>query len=650
MRPLIVVLHERSEQVLAGAARFWDILNVGDPAELVGNLYPILTDAWQLALGIERIGPLAQAILTALARHRTPMRPSALAEAAGADESLVIATARQLYVAGILASEASEDGMRLFLPNELVRLVLRLEQERSESLPPDTPLPILLDRLTDHELLDLAERYGMQIIPAVTTREEAIDFLLRRLGRAAVLGDVRAKLSPAAQAFLDSLLKAQPVPLRDIVERSRGSFAALRSTISELARWGWVWRTGLGDRLAIFIPVALTASQRQRDLQPTAEAVELIPAPSPTATLADLLILLARSLMHEPKANPREISVVPRPSPTGLWYWLDPLDHQAYIAFLEHSARSLGLLRADGTVDASRLRGWLQLSFPEQARRLLRVWRSTPDTDERARRQRILERAKMLATDSWYEWSTIESERTHAGERTVERRALELAWLGVLSLGRIDAQTLAVRTTPWSRWILGLHDDAPPLPFSLHLRLVDQPEITLERPSPLAVWFAARLGQPQQTGPRIVWQVTGDEIAHYLLRSAQLEGAPPEPEKIGRAILRYFEQATERDLPPSWRESFLGLFTRNHPAVAQPAITLTFVSPIDRDRAREALEGAGWSAFPIGARELVITPCEPHRRAQLIATLRRTGFIVEWAAATSGQRKHRTSSAQQRPL
>ncbi|MCX2726394.1 hypothetical protein OO015_02665 [Thermomicrobium sp. 4228-Ro] len=653
MRPLIVVLHERSERVLAGAARFWDLPNAGDAAELVGILYPILTDAWQLALGIERIGPLAHPILTTLAHHRTPLDPDTLAGVLGADESSVLATARQLYIAGILASESSEHGIRLFLANELIRLVLRLEHERSEPLPSDTPLSTLLERLTDHELLELAERYGMPVVPTVTTRQEALTFLLTRMSRPDVLSGVRGQLSPSAQVLLHTLLQERhPVPLQELVERSRGSFAELRSTVSELARWGWIWRTAFRDKLAILLPSMLTTPQDTRDLRPApvSDAVEPLPATAPPATLADLLLLLARSLAYRSGPMQAETSVTPSPSRATSWYWIDPLDREAYIAYLERAARSLSLLRADGTVDLPRLRSWLQLGFAEQARRLLRIWRSVPDPRERARRHRVLERLQALEKNTWYEWSSLDSEHPLVTDRSLDRLAQELAWLGLISLGWTRARSLVIRTTPWITWILGQGDETPPLRFPLHLRLTGYPEVTLERPSPFAVWLAARLGEPLPLGSGIAWHLTPERIAHYVLQSAQLDGTPPEPEKLARAILRHFEQATDRSLPPGWPESFVALFTQSHPAVVHHAVVIAFSSQTDRDRARDVLERAHWTVFPIGSRELVVTRCEPERRSQLVTTLRRAGFVVDWSGSTRARAKRKRTSTQQRPL
>jgi hypothetical protein len=492
----------------------------------------------------------------------------------------------------------------------------------------------------------------MPVVPAVTTRQEALTFLLTRMSRPDVLSGVRGKLSPSAQALLDTLLQERhPVPLQELVERSRGSFAELRSTVSELARWGWIWRTAFRDKLALLLPSMLTTPQDTRDLPPAPvpDVVELLPATAPPVILADLLLLLARSRAARSRPIQPETTAAPSPSRAGPWYWVDPLDREAYLAFLERAARSLGLLRTDRTVDLSRLRGWLQLGFAEQARRLLRLWRSVPDLQERARRHRVLERIRTLETDTWYEWSSLDSEHPLVTDRPLDRLAQELAWLGLIALGWTRARTLAIRTTPWTTWILGQGNETP-LRFPLHLRLTGYPEVTLERPSPFAVWLAARLGEPLLVGSGIAWQLTPERIAHYVLQSAQLDGTPPEPEKLARAILRHFEQATDRALPHGWPENFVSLFTQSHPVVAQHAIVLTFFSQTDRDRARDVLERAYWTVVPIGSRELVATRCEPQKRSQLITTLRRAGFVVEWSGTTRGRNKSRRPSTQQRPL
>jgi len=633
MRPLIVVLHARSERALSSAARFWDLPATTAPAELVGALYPILTDAWQLALGIERIGPLAHAMLRTVANYRTPLSPAAIAAALAVPESIVIGTARQLYIAGILASESTDQGPQLFLPNELARLVLRLERERNEPLVPETALPTLLDRLTDHELLEMAERYGVRIVPTVTTRHEAARALLEVLERSETLRTLQTNLSPAARALFEFLLREnRPVPLRDILARSRSSFGELRRSVSELARWGAIWRTSTNDQLAVVVPRALVSLATPTGLRALPEAVDpLDPSPGWT-TLVDLLLFLARRLdasvaTNRSGARSAAAAGVERNLPSLRSV---PLGHDTYLDFLERLTRSLGLLRSDGTVDPARLRSWLQLSFAEQARRLLRTWRSLPDSQERTRRHRLLEQCKALEPEVWYEWSSLSESAAADEKRQPERLAQELEWLGLLARGRTASGWLAVRVTAWGQWMLELTEHPPALRLALTLRIAGCPDLLLANLFPAVVWLIARLGEPERIGSTLVWKLTAERVARYVQWSARTDAAPREPEKLAAAVLRQLERAFGQTLPGCWSEAVRALFAHNRPALVRPALVLRLVSEADRERAQQALQARSWTVIPIGPAELLITDWEPRQRAQLVAALRRAGFLVDW--------------------
>ncbi len=646
MRPLIVVLNQRSRQALTTAARFWDAPVSDDVAELVGTLYPILTDPWQLILGIERIGPTAYPPLLALAHRRVALAPRELALALGEEESRLLPILRQLYGAAIIASESGDDGLRLFLPSELIRLVLRLERERDDPASPEMPLDHLLERLPDHELLEVAERYGMPVVPTASTRREATEYLLARMQRPDLLGSVRTKLSGFSTELLDLLCRERrAVPLQVLIQRTRGRFGDLRKALSELAHWGTIWHTTVDGHSAVFVPLALSSSAQPAGSLPTSEAVETFVATTPTLSLADLLVVLSRGLtepaerrgLHEALVDP--LSGLPGLSP-------DPF---AYPAFLERCARALGLLRSDNGVDLTRLRMWLRLPFAEQARRLLRTWRSVPEEHARARRYRMLERLRALHTETWYAWTSLFGTDLGDDERQEAWTTYELVWLGILALGRTASGVRVVRLTDWGTWLLERSVTPPPDEQSLVLRLAGCPDLTLSQPNPSIVWLASRLGDVERVSKTLVAVLSARQVSHYLRWVARVEEAPPDPDMLARVVRQQLARATGGQLPPTWDAALRSLFAQHRTATARQALVLAFAREEDRERAEQLLAAERWQVTRISAAELLITGWDHRQRAQLLAALRRGGFVVEWTAPATKRTSPSATGSARRP-
>ncbi|MCX7623683.1 MAG: hypothetical protein RMK01_06205 [Thermomicrobium sp.] len=646
MRPLIAVLHERSRAALANAARYWELPSSGDPAELIGLLYPVLTDAWQLALGIERVGEQALPVLTVLAQHRSSLPPSQVGAAIRGDEGLTLRVLRQLYVAGIVASESSPEGPRVYLPNELIRLVLRLVREREQPLAPDAPLDALLERLSDHELLESAELYGMRVVPAVTTRQEASSFLLERLQRPETLAKARAALAPAALSLFDALRQAGgPLAVAEAQSRFGKSFGEFRMVVSELARWGLVWRSTTQGRLALLVPSVFardTDSTRTIRSIGRAEPYETI---SPLAPLVDLVLLAAQALARDLEAT-LPSGAADETLPTGgRWFRDDPVTRPVYLDFLRRCARSLGLLRSDGGLDRTRLRSWLRLSFPEQARRVLRAWLSVPEPEERRTRNQLVQTLRELEPLAWYAADALVGSGSPEAERTGQRLLRELAWLAVVALGQTPGGVSAVQLTLWGSWLLGRTSDVPVPSLSVGFRLVGRGSFAIPHATPSTVWLAALLGDVEPAGSTLVSHVSAESVARYVRYLTTLEAGPRSPESLARAVLDELERGAGTELPPEWRDALLRLFTQSRPAVVRPALVLDFANAEDRERARAALRPAGWETAPLGTHQLLVWEPDPKRRARLLATLRRAGFIASWAGAHPRRTKQSAPSS-----
>ncbi len=637
MRPLLVILHERSLQSLTAAARFWDLSVTSDASDLVGSLYPLLTDAWQLALGLERIGPLAWKTVALLGHHRTLLRPSEFAAELGSDEASVLAVLRRLYSAAVVATLATDEGPALYLPTELARLASRLQHERDQPLSTDAEMTELLDRLTDHEVLELAERYGMRVLPTVTTREEAVTYLAERFSDPVLHRNIRTSLSPRAQQLLEQLSEhQQPLRVSALLADPHWPFGDLRRAVAELSRWGLVWRTETNGRLALLLPSLLANVRIDAASPQPITHVESTTHRLPLASLLDLLsllVLVQRRNSHRARATSAGTMHPNARAIRRRWFHDDPHDQAAYLEFLQRIARTLGLLGHEQTLDSMRLASWLRLSFPEQGRRLLRAWRFTLDPTQRSEAERLLKILRSLNIDTWYEWPGIVRQRllSDMPEHRHERFARELDWLGVVTRGQSANGTLAVRLTQWGAWLLGLRADPPVQSLFATITAPGCPPIELQTLTPEGTWLLYQIGDLLQTERKPVWHLTPQSVARYVAAAVwSTSSAPRPPEELGQVLLRTLEAAHGRPLPPVWRETLLGWFAQSRPAMARPALYLRFSSSADREHARAALETAQWRVTPFGEHDLLIVDFETRHRARLVSLLRRAGFILEW--------------------
>ena len=633
MRPLLVVLHDRPLQSLRAAARFWEIAPTESAAELTGLLYPILTDAWQVALALEWLGELAEAALCILAERRLPLSPNEIARTLGRDEGATIAVLRQLYVAGLLASEPSGEGPRVFLPNEVARVIQRLEHERSDPIGPDGPLPALFGQLTDHELLELAERYGLAVIPSVTSRDQALGYLVSRLVDPTVLYRICTGLSPRARQLLTHLgSRRAPLPLSELLRDRRWTFGELRRTVSELARYGLVWRTFEGSARCLMVLPTLTLGTSSTPTPQPIDDVSVTTQAPPQAAVLDLLLLLARSL-RSGTAWPRE-SRPPRPLVAAIarqhWFWEDASDSLAYFIFLRRCAGSLGLLTPQGELARPRLAAWLRASFAEQGRRLFRVWSATSDPRARELLMSLVQQLRTLRVGAWYDWNEVvrESLGGTSSERE-EARLQELEWLGIVQRGRTADGTRAIRLTSWGGWALGILRSVP----QIDMRALFQTEngLTLELPilTPEFTWIASQLGTLQSSRPVPTWLLSARTVEDFVRTELRSGSFSLSLNDLPNAVIELLERALESPLPSSWQESVRAWLAHSRPAVVRPALAVRFASTSDRDQAWALLEQVVESITPLDDTTLVAWLPETRARRTIESVLRKGGFLVE---------------------
>lgn len=631
MRPLLAVLHERTPQSLLSTAHFWGILETSDPAELPGQLYPWLTDAWAIALALERIGPLARQALTWLAQQRRVVTPSELARQLGVEEPLLLGVLRRLYVAGLLESQLVESVPHLSVPLEIARTIQRLAQEAGTTFQQERSLSELLDGLTDREILELAEAYGMRVLPTVTPRTEAFSFLLARLSEPAILAKQRQALPRQADELLSSALASpQALLVTELLDNSRWSFGELCQAIVRLARIGFLWRVYLQGKLALEpLPTLSRIGSATTPLQPLS-AVHPLSTTPPYAVLVDLTLLLA-ALQQQRISWPIDAEL-PRslflgPNQIRL-VRADPVDSRAYLVFLRRLASIVGLLPASGRIDRSRLSQWLRLPFTEQSRRLFKAWQHTTSSAPRPVLQRLFARLRKLDTHYWYEWIHL-FEHDEQGDEQSFQIVRELDWLGILATGRAVSSILAIRMTAWGRWLLsgGSIPPTPMLPGKLSAP--GCPTLFLRKCSLELIWLASRLGKVEQSTPELAWTITPETVASYV-RTALTAERTLTLDQIQQHAFQALTRLIQQPLPEIWHHTLLRWFAHSRPVLVQGALLLHFATPQDQKDAQRALQAAGIAYAGLSETQLLITPYETRQRSRIDHLLEQAGFVLEW--------------------
>ena len=681
MRNLLGRLIERSPQSLSSIAQFWEIPLQGiDPHRDAGQLYPVLTDAWSLALAWERLSPREQQVLGTLADARRPLDLESLATALRLDTRTVLPYLRRLYRIGLIATERCEDAddnrPRFYVPTEIAHTLTRLEDERSHPPAGTEPLSWFLERLEDVELLELAEHLGMSVLPAVTQRQEALHFALQRLRDRRWLAEVLNDLSPVAARLWGWLNgRAGPAPASEAQSATSISFAEYRRAVRELAGLGVLWRSyDAQGRLLLLVPEAVRQPYRPqpRPLPPlvTSAAITTSPLAYPWSIAWDLLTVLRALMVTGSRWRPGEElppAAVLRQVEGRLWIGRPGQPPPAYFALLGALALGLGLIDADGApAPRERVRSWLRFSFPEQGRRLLRAWRRLPDWTEGrsqagppdqaidwpALRTRLLTGLRELRIGQWYLLDTVlsrlramalasgrgllsEHQRSAWPERDREE-TLEQAiattlgsagrWLGLVEYGRDADGAVVVRLNDAGAWLLGLHA-APPTSLRTGPALAADEDgwLTVIHPSPALVWALSAFTDLAELGPPARYRVTRGSLLRALRSGLQLG-----------QLVRYLE-AQLGEPPPGelvqrlerWMSDYL-------PAWLAQALIIEAAQPDQLERACEKLAQAGFAVERAASGRLLVEL--PERTAgdaairRIRQLLREAGLSPEWRA------------------
>ncbi|MCM8748371.1 helicase-associated domain-containing protein [Thermomicrobiaceae bacterium CFH 74404] len=681
MRNLLGRLIERSPQSLSSVAQFWEVPLQGiDPHREAGQLYPVLTDAWSLALAWERISPREQQVLGTLVKAPRPLDLESLAAALGLDAHAVLPSLRRLYRIGLIATERSQEPddpkLHFYVPTEIAHTLSRLDHERSHPPTGDEPLAWFLERLEDVELLELAEHLGMTVLPAVTQRQEALRFAVQRLQDRRWLAEKLDALSPSAARLWGWLnTKSRPAPAGEAQSETGTSFGEYRRAVRELAQLGVLWRGyDAQGRLLLLVPSALRqpAQPQSRPLPAlaTSEAVTTSPLAYPWAIAWDLLTVLRALIVAGGRWRPDEElppTAVLRRVDGRLWIGRPGQAPPAYFALLGALAVGLGLIDGDGApAPRERIRSWLRFPFPEQGRRLLRAWRRLPGWPEGhhealitglgidwpALRARLLTGLRELRSEQWYVLETVVtrlsaqmassgrspfSEHPRAAWTDRDRaEALEQViaatlgsagrWLGIVEYGRDADGAVVVRLTDAGAWLLGLHG-APPSPHRTGPAIAADEDgwIAVIHPSPALVWALSAFADLAELGPPARYRVTRSSLLRALRSGLQLS-----------QILRYLEAQLGEPPPGELAQRLQRWMTEHRPAWLAHALVVRAAEPDQLEQAREKLAQAGFMVELVASERLLV---ELPERAQPDAVLRRirqllreAGLSPEWRA------------------
>ncbi len=503
---------DRSPQSLAGIARFWEIeLRGPDLHHDVSLLYRTLTDPWNFALAWEVLPTAEQAVLRTFA-DGIARDSDKLSREVIVDQDDLLPTIRKLYKAGYLyhtisSADESHMAVELFMPPELASMTAHLVMEQEAGDPRDEPVPVLLERLDEAWLIEMARDLGYSFIPAISQRAELAGYLETRLTDPDYIESAIKALDPPAARLWHWLIQRMPPAGPSDAGIALGfSSIELRSAIQTLARLGLVWR-GYGlageDRgLRLVVPAAIRNPRRPEPVSlPDLVDVDANRVVTghwihPSAAAWDLLTLLRERAVRSSGSLSRDVghgAAVSRRAGPHLWRGISGTLPNGYLAFLDYIAAGLGLVTDRNALAPviERLTPWTRLSFEEQTRQMIDLWRNAAEwfegvstesfhawgADWRGMRRSLLSSLSELGDDRWYTLdsvalrfaashpSALGTHVTIAAANTqfeppaasrhqgVVRRAAELtlttagAWLGLVELAGLPKEPRLIRLT-----------------------------------------------------------------------------------------------------------------------------------------------------------------------------------------------------------
>lgn len=693
MRNLLGRLLDRPPQSLAAIAQQWDVeLRGRDPHQDVGQLYRILIDPWAFALMWERLPTLERAVIDALCAAEGALTADELGQRLDVPTDEMLPALRRLYRAGLLFQRqtppqagAPPPPDRFFLPRELAFLANRLRDERRRGLPDHATSDELAERLDDRELSEIAQHLGYRVIPAVALRADLVAYVAPRLGDPDVIRDSVRSLDPTAARLWNWLVEQDGLgDPAEAEEALRLTQRTLRQALHALSRRGLAWRGYLAeanDALRIVVP-AVVLHPKPAPAAPPPELdvvderlVDLPPWAPAHAAAWDLLTLVrdivaGRARWRRGGAGDRSATALRQLAPR-LWLRSGDLPPSGYVPFLVHLAESLGLLLPDGGIVSDRLRVWTRMSFPEQARRLVALWRGATDWPEGAGREalqvwgadwpgfreRLLELLGTLDPDTWYTVASVTArfaaetpgalgshftaaashepgeDSPEARRQAVVRLAADVtlatgaAWLGLIELARAQRRGMVLRVRPEMAWLVDEAAPVPPEPALGAHTLVVQPnfEVLLLRPAPRHVWALSAFTELEQL----------DRVSHYRLTRAGIEAGLASGLSLER-LTRFLEEASGEPLPQNVAYQMAD-WTRAYRRVRLRHAVL--LDPDDRtslDELMTALIAAGLRGERLGERLLVWLPSGGDGvEARVEEVLRQLGRTPQWPAGGS---------------
>lgn len=604
MRNLLGRLLDRSPESLAGIARFWEIEPRGsDLHHDVSLLYRTLTDPWNFALAWEGLSPIEREILLTFADGVARDSETPIPEF-NRDRDELLPAIRKLYRAGYLYHNASPDDeskepVELFMPPELASVIASLLREQEAGDPSNHPISDLLARLDEPRLIELARDLGYIVIPSVSQRPELIGYIQIRLTDPDHIDASVKSLDPQTARLWHWLLQ-HPLPVRpDEAQSALGLSAVdLRTSIQALARRGLIWRgygrIDGGRCLRLVIPEAIRRPRHPEPVPPP----DLIPIDAsrvdasdwihPDAVAWDLLTLLRDRVNRNSTqlaGNAGWGAQLSRRGDVRFWRGVDEALPTGYLAFIGYIAVGLGLV-ADGNSlipVAERVKSWTRLSFEEQFRQMVDLWRNAAEWFEGVSRESLHAwgadwpgmRRNLLSALSELEdgcWYTVESfvrrfaasypsalgthvtvagtneqssEPVRSRQEAGVRQAAEItlttacAWLGLVELAGIPKGPGVIRLTPLGASIVtGSQPQVEAVRESPPLVVQPNFEILLLTPTPRRVWALSAFADPVHLDRVSIYRLSEQSVHRALAGGANV-----------RNVTRFLEHQSGEPLP-----------------------------------------------------------------------------------------------------
>ncbi len=612
MRNLLGRLLDRSPQGLAGIARSWEVeLRGPDLHHDVSLLYRTLTDPWNVALAWEGLNPVERAVLLVFA-NGVPRDAERQTRDIDLNPDDPLPALRKLYKAGYLYHNAASTEepyaqVELFMPPELASVIAHLKWEQEAGDPRAEPLGALLQRMDEAGLIELARELGYGFIPAVSQRAELASYIETQLTDPGYIESAVSALdSRATQLWrwlTQHLIPARP----DDVRAALGfTSAELQTAVQALARRGLIWR-GYGNTdgdtaLRLVIPDAIRYPTRPEPSLPPdlveIDASQVVTSDwmHPDAAAWDLLTLL-RERMNRSAArlgnDAGQGAASSRRTNPQFWRGAGGTSPTGYLAFLDYLAEGLGLVAdRDALVPvAERLTPWTRLSFEEQTRRMIELWRNAAEWFEGATmepfhawgadwpglRRALLSALTELETDRWFTLDsfarrfaashpavlgahvTVASANEPVDEpptsrrEGVVRRAAEITlmtacqWLGLVELVGIPKGPLVIRVTRRGSLIAtgaeaeaeGPAREGPPLAVQPNF------DIFLLTPSPRRVWALSAFAEGSHLDRVSIYRLNEQSVLRSLeagvsvrnvVRFLEHQNGSPLPQNVAYAL------------------------------------------------------------------------------------------------------------------